>query len=86
MEAFKSRGVLQGLHVAFSRKEPGGKKVYVQHLIEQEAAALYGLLKQGAHIYVCGDAKHMAPDVREAFAKVRSFQGRIHVFVVRFKS
>ena len=74
MEAFKSRGVLQGLHVAFSRK-PGGKKVYVQHLIEQEAAALYGLLEQGAHIYVCGDAKHMAPDVREAFAKVRSIQG-----------
>lgn len=56
--------------MAFSRKEPG-KKVYVQHLIEQEAAALYGLLERGAHIYVCGDAKNMAPDVREAFAKVR---------------
>lgn len=69
MEAFKERGVLEGLHVAFSRKEPG-KKVYVQHLIEREAPALYGLLERGAHIYVCGDAKHMAPDVREAFAKV----------------
>ncbi len=70
MEAFKARGVLQGLHVAFSRKA-GSKKVYVQHLIEQEASTLFGLLERGAHIYVCGDAKHMAPDVREAFVKVR---------------
>lgn len=74
MEAFRARGVLQGLHVAFSRKEKG-KKVYVQHLIERESATLYGLLERGGHIYVCGDAKNMAPDVREAFAKVFA-QGR----------
>lgn len=69
--------MLQGLHVAFSRPrtDPGAndntkKKVYVQHLIEEQAAALSGLLERGGHVYVCGDAKHMAPDVREAFAKV----------------
>lgn len=69
LEAFKERGVLQGLHVAFSRKDPA-KKVYVQHLIEEQAGTLHGLLERGGHVYVCGDAKHMAPDVREAFAKV----------------
>ena len=30
------------------------KKVYVQHLMEQEALKLWELLEKGAHVYVCG--------------------------------
>ncbi len=69
MEGFLARGVLQGLEVAFSRKYPG-QRVYVQDLLAAQAHKLFQMLQAGGHIYVCGDAKHMAPDVREAFAKI----------------
>ncbi|KAK9774957.1 hypothetical protein SCAR479_08231 [Seiridium cardinale] len=49
------------LHVAFSRAQ--SSKVYVQHLVREEGAALLNLIDhQNAHIYICGDVK-MAQDV-----------------------
>ena len=69
MEGFKARGVLQELEVAFSRKVPG-QRVYVQQLLEGKAKMLFQMLEAGGHVYVCGDAKHMAPGVRAAFAKI----------------
>ena len=36
---------------------------------------LWGWLKEGAHVYVCGDAKRMAADVDEALRKVVADQG-----------
>lgn len=69
LRGFKERGVLKDMHVAFSRKL-SGRKVYVQHLIEQQSEEMLKMLEAGAYIYVCGDAKHMAPDVRKAFAKI----------------
>lgn len=69
MEGFKARGVLQELEVAFSRKVPG-QRVYVQQLLERKARMLFQMLEAGGHVYVCGDAKHMAPDVRAAIAKI----------------
>lgn len=41
-------------------------KVYVQHHVEQQGKALWALIEAGAHVYVCGDAKHMAKDVHKA--------------------
>ena len=48
--------------MAFSRDQP--EKVYVQDRIDQNAAELVAWLDGGAHLYVCGDAKAMAKDVR----------------------
>ena len=53
------------LHVAFSRNA-GAPKTYVQSLIRDQAHALLALFEQGAHCYVCGDARNMAPDVDRA--------------------
>ncbi len=28
------------------------------------------MFRQGAHVYVCGDGRHMAPEVRETFIRI----------------
>lgn len=43
---------------AFSREGKG--KVYVQDRLRESADLVWGLLEQGAHFYVCGDASSMA--------------------------
>lgn len=62
LEGYVRSGDLRALHVAFSR-QPGQPKVYVQDLIRAHAAEVYQLIAGGAYVYVCGDAKYMAPQV-----------------------
>jgi cytochrome P450/NADPH-cytochrome P450 reductase len=64
---WQANGILTELQVAFSRQQ-GKEKVYVQDLIAASAKQLWPLLQErGAYVYVCGDARKMAPDVRVAF-------------------
>ncbi|MGB6780019.1 MAG: bifunctional cytochrome P450/NADPH--P450 reductase [Planococcus citreus] len=58
------------LHSAFSRQQQ--EKVYVQHLMEQNAQEILGLLEQGGHLYICGDGGKMAPAVEQSL--IRSYQ------------
>jgi sulfite reductase alpha subunit-like flavoprotein len=61
-------GALSQLHVACSRDGP--EKVYVQHRLLQQGAALAALLvQQQAHVYVCG-ATAMGTDVHNAFVSI----------------
>jgi len=62
-EALKD-GALTRMDVAFSRDTP--EKVYVQHRLWEKRRELVDWLDNGAHFYVCGDAKAMAKDVRSA--------------------
>lgn len=63
-EMWESGGHLE-LRLAFSRDH--SQKVYVQHLIRRDGADLWRLLSvDKAHLYVCGDARHMARDVHHA--------------------
>ena len=55
---------LTKIDVAFSRDQP--EKIYVQDRIRENAKDLVAWLDGGAHLYVCGDAKNMARDVRAA--------------------
>ena len=48
----------------------------MQHRIEEHGARVYEWLQQGATIYVCGDAKHMANDVHDALVNVLVAHGR----------
>lgn len=77
-QQFMADGVLTRLDVAFSRdRRPGGgaAKVYVQDRMREQAAELYAWLEEGAHVYVCGDADNMAPDVHEALISLVAEQG-----------
>lgn len=64
----RKRGVLTRMDVAFSRDQ--SRKVYVQHRMHEQGAELWRWLEEGAYLYVCGDAQHMAPDVHAALLKV----------------
>lgn len=77
LEAWKAKGVISNLQVAFSRDQ--GAKVYVQHLMRQEenSREIWEVLEAGGHFYVCGDAKHMARDVMSALEDiVENFGGK----------
>jgi len=65
---FLASGTLGRLSLAWSRDTEC--KVYVQDKMREEADVLWSWLEQGAHFYVCGDAKRMAVDVEAALAFV----------------
>lgn len=58
---FVKEGVLDCIDVAFSRD--AAEKVYVQHRLWERRQDVFSWLEGGAHLYVCGDEKHMAKDV-----------------------
>ncbi len=62
------KGTLTRLDTAFSRDQE--EKIYVQTRMLQAASELWQWLEEGAHFYVCGDAKRMAKDVDEALHSI----------------
>jgi sulfite reductase (NADPH) flavoprotein alpha-component len=72
---FLKQGALTRMDVAFSRDTAA--KVYVQHRMLEHSAELYAWLEEGAHVYVCGDAANMAPDVNDALLTVIEQEGRL---------
>lgn len=70
-----ARGELSRMDVAFSRDQ--AQKHYVQHRLREQAGTLWAWLEDGAVVYVCGDARHMARDVHDALIDVvRAGSGR----------
>lgn len=61
--------------LAFSRDQD--YKVYVQHRMKEEGAELYRWLQNGAIVYVCGDAHHMAKDVDAALHDIVKEHGHM---------
>ncbi|MCK2216050.1 cytochrome P450 [Actinomadura sp. ATCC 31491] len=53
------------VHTAFSAV-PGHPYRFVQDAVAAHGDEVWGLLEQGAHVYVCGDGLRMAPAVRQA--------------------
>ncbi|MEO0484732.1 MAG: sulfite reductase flavoprotein subunit alpha [Pseudomonadota bacterium] len=75
LTAFEVAGVLGRLDLAFSRDQ--AEKVYVQDLLRAAAADVWAQIEAGAHIYVCGDAKGMAPAVEEALIAIIAEHGGV---------
>ncbi len=68
LNAMKSSGLLTRLSLAWSRD--GEQKFYVQDRMREVGRDLWSWLADGAHIYVCGDAKRMAKDVERALVDI----------------
>lgn len=68
LNAMKTAGLLTRLSLAWSRD--GEKKFYVQDRMREVGRELWTWLAEGAHIYVCGDAKRMAKDVERALVDI----------------
>jgi sulfite reductase (NADPH) flavoprotein alpha-component len=73
LETMFSEGVLTHLDTAFSRDQ--SEKIYVQNRMLENAGRLWEWIGNGAHIYVCGDAKRMAKDVDAALLQIVREQG-----------
>ena len=67
-QAWLKDGTLERMDVAFSRD--GKDKIYVQHRMKERARDLFAWLEDGAHVYVCGDAANLAPDVHQALIDI----------------
>lgn len=67
--AAMERDAVVTLAPAFSRPDTG-EKCYVQHRLAADRDRVWGLIEQGAVIYVCGDAGTMAPAVEQAFVAI----------------
>jgi len=73
LEAMRRDGFLTRLDLAFSRDQE--EKIYVQDRMLENAAELFRWLEEGAHFYVCGDAKRMAKDVDAALHRIIAQEG-----------
>ncbi|WP_342361178.1 sulfite reductase subunit alpha [Terrarubrum flagellatum] len=74
LEAMKERGALNRLSLAWSRD--GAQKFYVQDRMREVGADLWRWLEDGAHFYICGDAKRMAKDVESALVDIVAEHGK----------
>jgi sulfite reductase alpha subunit-like flavoprotein len=63
------------LSLAFSRDQE--KKVYVQDKLLEHKLQLWDWVKNGAYIYICGDAKSMAKDVLHALSEIFASEGAL---------
>jgi sulfite reductase (NADPH) flavoprotein alpha-component len=73
LAGMKAKGVLTRLSLAWSRD--GTEKFYVQDRMREVGRDLWSWLTDGAHVYVCGDAKRMAKDVELALVDIVAQHG-----------
>ncbi len=68
LNAMKATGLLTRLSLAWSRDAE--QKFYVQDRMREVGRDLWAWLAEGAHVYVCGDARRMAKDVERALVDI----------------
>ena len=73
LKAMRGSGHLSRLTLAWSRD--GDTKIYVQDRMRDSGRDLWEWIAEGAHIYVCGDAKRMAKDAELALVDIVAQHG-----------
>ena len=72
---FKDIGILNRINVAFSRDH--NRKFYIQDCIMKYGKDIWSWIKNGAYLYVCGDAKQMAPSVEKVICEIFKIFGKM---------
>lgn len=67
-QRYVKSGLLTHIDLAWSREK--AYKVYVQDKLRERGNDIWQWLQQGAYLYVCGDASHMAKDVEQALLDI----------------
>uniref|UniRef100_A0A6M2DVS6 NADPH--hemoprotein reductase n=1 Tax=Xenopsylla cheopis TaxID=163159 RepID=A0A6M2DVS6_XENCH len=76
LQEYINKGTLK-IHVAFSRDK--AEKEYVTHLLERNGDELWNVIgENNGHLYICGDARTMASDVRNIVMKVIMSKGNMN--------
>ncbi|VFP83356.1 NADPH-dependent assimilatory sulfite reductase flavoprotein subunit [Candidatus Erwinia haradaeae] len=70
-------GLLTRIDLAWSRDQKN--KIYVQDKIHDNGNDIWNWIQEDAHIYVCGNANHMAKDVEQALLQVISTFGAMEI-------
>jgi sulfite reductase (NADPH) flavoprotein alpha-component len=74
LESFVAARELTRLDVAFSRDQ--AERIYVQKRMLEAGSELWSWIRDGATIYVCGDAQQMARDVDATLRTIIATHGR----------
>jgi len=72
---YQEKGLLTKLDTAFSRDSE--QKHYIYHRLLEEGTEVYEWLEKGAFIYICGNKRTMANDVRNALSDIIRIQGNL---------
>ena len=75
-QGWRKDGYLHRYSLAWSRDQ--AEKIYVQDKLREAAADVWQWLKNGAYVYVCGDAARMAKDVERALLDIIAGEGGMH--------
>lgn len=76
-QRYVKEGLLTKIDLAWSRDQ--AEKIYVQDRMREKSAEVWSWIKQGAHIYVCGDANRMARDVEKTLIAIIAENGGMHL-------
>jgi len=74
LENYAKNGTLK-LRLAFSRDQP--EKIYVTNLLREDEDLVWNVIENKGHIYICGDAKNMATDVRNILLHIIKTKGNM---------
>ena len=75
-QGWQKDGYLHRYSLAWSRDQE--EKIYVQDKLREAAADVWQWLKNGAYVYVCGDAARMAKDVERTLLDIIAGEGGMH--------
>ncbi|HEY3549875.1 MAG TPA: cytochrome P450 [Gaiellaceae bacterium] len=75
IEMFAAEGVLDHVHLATSREQPG-RRDYVQDRLREQSALVWRLLEAGGYVYVCG-SQPMREGVHAAFVDIVAEHGAV---------
>ncbi|VFP82234.1 NADPH-dependent assimilatory sulfite reductase flavoprotein subunit [Candidatus Erwinia haradaeae] len=76
-QRYVKNGLLTHIDLAWSRDQE--HKIYVQDRIYTRGEEIWNWIQDGAHLYICGNASHMAKDVEKALLKIIEKFGKMDI-------